>query len=207
MSGRISICFLIFFLLLVPADGKDRKQQVLPDYVLKAQSVLVVIHPDAGEPLTNPTANRTARDNVEKAMMKWGRFRLVMEAQSADLVVAVWKGHAGGPTVRNSPADNRPAIYQPSGGDIRVAGQQGRPPDLTNPGLGGPSHRGPHVSNEIGPREDIFEVYRGGVEYPLDASPLWRYMAKDALNGPQVTAVERFRNAINESERQRQQKP
>ena len=207
MSGRMSIFFLVLLLLTPLAGAKNKKKQVLPDYVLKAQTVLVVIHPDAGEPLTNPMANRTARDNVEKAMMKWGRFNLVMDAQTADLLVVVRKGHAGGPTVSNSPADNRPVIYQPSGGDIRVAGQQGRPPDLTNPGLGGSVDRGPHISHEIGPSVDTFEVYRGGVEYPLDASPVWRYMAKAALNVPHVTAVEQFRNAINESEKQRQQKP
>jgi len=206
MSGRMPIFLLVLLLLAPLADAKNKKKQVLPDYVLKAQTVLVVIHPDAGEPLTDPTANRTAQDNVEKAMMKWGRFSLVMDTQTADLVVAVRKGHAGGPTVSNSPADNRPVIYQPSGRDIRVGGQQGRPPDLSNPGLGRPADRGPHIGNE-GPSEDTFEVYRGGIEYPLDAPPLWRYTAKDALNGPQVSAVEQFRKAINESEKQRQQKP
>lgn len=207
MPGCRSIFFLALLLLAPLAIAKNKKKQVLPDYVLKAQTVLVVIHPDAGEPLANPTANRTAQDTVEKAMMKWGRFHLVMDAQTADLVVVVRKGRRGGPMVSNSPADNPPVIYQPSGRDIRIAGQHGRPPDLTDPGLGGSADRGPHISNEIGPSEDTFEVYRGGVEYPLDASPVWRYMAKDALNGPQVSAVEEFRKTIAESEKQRQQKP
>jgi len=207
MRSRMPI-FLLALLLLAPlADAKKKKNQVLlPDYVLKAQTVLVVIHPDAGEPLTNPTANRTALENVEKAITKWGRLNLVMDAQTADLVVAVRKGHAGGATVRNSPSDNRPVIYQPGGGDVRVGGQMGRPPDLTSPGLG-PVNRGPQISNEIGPSEDMLEVYRGGVKYSLDASPVWRYMAKDSLNEPGVTAVEEFRKTINESDQQRQQKP
>jgi hypothetical protein len=59
----------------------------------------------------------------------------------------------------------------------------------------------------MGSSEDTFEVYRGGVEYPLDAAPVWRYIAKDALNGPQVAAVEQFRKAIVDSGKQRQQKP
>jgi len=46
----------------------------------------------------------------------------------------------------------------------------------------------------------------GGVDYPLDAPPVWRYMAKEALNRPQVTAVEQFKNAISESEQLSQQK-
>jgi hypothetical protein len=207
MSARMVIFFLIVLVAAPLAHAKNKKKQVLPDYVLNAHTVLVVIHPDAGEPLTNPTVNRTAQDNVEKALMNWGRFRLVMDAQTADLVIAVRKGHAGGPTVRNSPSDNRPVILQPNDGNIRIGGQQGRPPDVTDPSLGGPADRGPRMGNEIGPSEDTLEVYRGGVEYPLDSPTVWRYMAKDALNGPQVAAVGQFRKAIDESEKQRQPKP
>ena len=209
MSARMSIFFLVLLVLAPLADAKDKKKQALPDYVLKAQTVLVVIHPDAGESLTNPTANRTAQDDVEKALMKWGRFKLVMEAQTADLVIAVRQlGHAGScPTVRNSPVDSPPVVYQPGGGDTRVGGQIGRPPDLTDHGLGRPANQGPHIGNEIGGSEDTFEVYRGGGEYPLDASPVWRYIAKDALKEPQVAAVEQFQKVLSESEKQHQQKP
>jgi hypothetical protein len=202
MSVRLSIVF--FVLLLAPQmDAKSKEKKVLPDFVLKAQTVFVVINPDAGEPLANPMANRTAQDRVERAMMKWGRFKLATNAQAADLVVAVRKGHAGGPTISGSPADDRPVSLSP----LPDAAHHGRSPDLTNPGLGGSANRGPHVSNEIGPSEDTFEVYQGGFDYPLDAPPVWRYMAKDALNGPQVAAVEQFRKVIDESEKQRQQKP
>ena len=206
MSDRISISFLLLLLLVPLADGKNKKKQTLPDYVLNAQTILVVIHPDAGEPVTSPMANRTAQEDVERAMMKWGRFKLVMDAETADLVVAVRKGHASGPTVRNSPVDDRPVIYQPSGGDVRTAGQHGRP-DLTDPSLGGATDRGPHLSNEIGSAQDAFEIYRGRVQYPLDSAPVWRYMAKDALSGPQVGAIEQFKKAIDESEKLRQAKP
>lgn len=207
MSTR-SVSFLVLVLAVASfSPAGNKKKQVLPDYVLKAQTVLVVIHPDAGEPLTAPTANRTAQDNVEKALTDWGRFRLVPSAQTADLVIAVRKGHAGGPTVMNSPTDNRPVTVQPGDGNVRMGGQQGRPPDLTNPGLGGPQDNGPRIGNEIGTSEDTFEVYRGGVEFPLDAAPVWHYIAKDALNPPHVSAVEQFRKTLADSEKQRQQKP
>src|SRR5258706_4394844 len=173
MRNRMLILLLVPLLLAPVSEAKKKKNQVLPDYVLKAQTVLVVIHPDAGEPLTNPTANRTAQDNVEKALMKWGRLRLVMDAQTADLVIAVRKGHAGGPTITNSPTDNPPVIVQPNGGDIRVGGQQGRPPDLTNPGLGESANRGPQIGNEIGTSEDTLAVDRCGVEHTLDVAPVY----------------------------------
>lgn len=224
MTHRIWGWFLLLPLLALSADAKNKKKQVLPDYVLQAQTVFVVIYPDAGEPMTNPTGNRVAQENVERALTKWGRFKLVMDAQTADLVVAVRKGHMGGPTVTNSPADNRPVIIQPGDGNIRVGGQEGSPtatsdPGLTNPSKAGPPERGPSptlsgpagrspgIGNEVGESEDTFGLYRGGVEYPLDASPVWRYTAKNALNEPQVRAVEQFRKILTEAEKQHQQKP
>jgi hypothetical protein len=203
---RLTVFFLIVLLAVPLAPAKTKKKQVLPDYVLKAQTVAVAIQPYAGEPLTNPTANRTAEDNVERALTQWGRFRLVSDAQFADLVIAVRKGHAGGQTINNSPTDNRPLIIQQGGGNTRVGAQQGQPSDLTYPGPP-TGQRMPQVGNESGPSEDSFEVYRGGVEYPLDAPSIWRYMGKNALDGPQVKAVEEFKNAITESEQVSQQKP
>ena len=207
MSTRTALITLMIFGVAHVALAKHNKKQVLPDYVLRAETVLVVIHPEAGEPVTNPAANRTAQENVERALTQWGRFRLVMDAQTADLVIAVRKGHANGPTVRNLPSDSRPVIIQPGDGNIRVGGQQGRPPDLSNPGVSGPAAQGPRIGNEIGPSDDTFELYRGGIEFPLDSAPVWRYMGKNALDAPQVTAVEQFRKVLTESEKQHQQKP
>jgi hypothetical protein len=97
-------------------------------------------------------------------------------------------------------------ILQPNDGNVRIGAQQGRPPGVSDPGLG-PQNRGPHIQNEIGSSEDSFEVYLGGVEYPLDAAPVWRYMGKNALDAPTVAAVSQFQKAIDESEKQRQKKP
>lgn len=207
MSARTALIVLMILGVAPAAIAKSKKKQVLPDYVLRAETVLVVIQPEAGEPVTNLTANRTAQENVEKALTQWGRFRLVMEAQTADLVIAVRKGHASGPTVRNLPTDNRPVIIQPSDGNVRIGGQQGRPPGGGFPGQGGPTAQGPRIDNEIGPSDDSFEVYRGAIESPLDSAPVWRYMAKNALDAPQVPAVEQFRKVLTESEKQHQQKP
>src|SRR5215467_13008395 len=205
MPRRIPFVLLIALFLSCISFAKKKSKQELPDLVLNAQTVLIVIQPDAGEPVNNPTANRAAQENVENAFTKWGRFHLVMSAQTADLVIAVRKGHAGGPTISNSPADDRPVILQPNDGNVRIGAQQGRPPGVSDPGLG-PQNRGPHIQNEIGSSEDSFDVYLGGAEYPLDASPVWRYMGKNALDAPTVAAVSQFRKAIDESEKQRQQR-
>jgi len=207
MSVRVPIAFLVLLLVVPQASAKNKKKQVLPEYVLRAQTVAVVIRPEAGEPLTSPNANRTAQTNVENAITKWGRFKVITNAQAADLIIAVQTRHASGPTIRNSPADKRP---NDEIGNIPDANQQGPSPDLTHPAPGAiAADRRPHITvNEMGPSEDSFEVYRGRVDYPLDAPAVWRYVAKDALDDfPEVVAVEQFRNAINEAEPQSQQKP
>jgi len=53
----------------------------------------------------------------------------------------------------------------------------------------------------------MFVVYEGHVDGPLDGPPAWRYMTKDALRSPNVPAVEEFRKAIEESEKQQKSKP
>jgi hypothetical protein len=204
MFSRISMVLLFLLLFFVPQiHAKNKKKQLLSDYVLQAERVLVVIQPGGGESLTNPRENRTAQDEVERAITKWGRFKLAVDAQDADLIIAVRKGNKSGPIISHSPVDNRPVIFQPGIPDASVGQQTRRPPDLTEPGPGGPGDRGPQLANQIGSSEDDFEVYMGRGEYPLDAPPLWRYIAKDSLNAPQVDAVEQFRKAIEESEKQR----
>jgi hypothetical protein len=202
MSARSTLIYLIILAGVPFVFAKNK--QVLPNYVLQAQTIAVVIMPDAGESVTNPTANRTAEESVEKALLQWGRYRLIPDALSADLIVAVRKGHAGGATISQAPIDTRPVILQPSPGTIYVGAQEGAPPDQTYPV---PAQRGPSVKNEAGTAEDTFELFQGGIQYPLEAAPLWRYIGKDALDAPQVRAVEQFRKAVAESEKQRKQKP
>ena len=201
MTARLCSLILSATLLAVPANAKDKKKSTLPDYVLRATTVLVVISPEAGETVDQPMANATARDNVEKALMQWGRLRPVMDGLESDLVIAVRTG-AGRmvqPTIKGGPIDQRPGTVQTGDGSVRIGAQQGQPPPLSDPSAG--QQNGPRVSNEVGPSEDTFEVYRGGVEYPLDSSPVWRYIAKDCLREPGVTAVEEFRKAIAQAEK------
>ena len=168
--------------------------------------MLVVVSPDAGEPLERPTANADARDNVEKALMEWGRLQPVMDGADPDLVIAVRTGSGKmvQPSIKGGPIDNRTGVAQSTDSTIRIGGQHGQPPPLSDPGMGGPlggPQNAPRVGNEAGPSEDTFEVYRGGVPDPLDSPPVWRYIAKDCLRAPQVSAVEEFRKLITAAEK------
>ena len=215
MSIRVHVLLAVVLLpatLLIAKDkDKDKKNRVLPAYVLQARTVLVVVDPEVGAAVTDPNGNQIAQQDVETAITKWGRFTPVMSDQTADLVIAVRKGYGKAvmPTVNGGGVNNRPIILEPgNGGDVRIGGQRGRPPDLTDPGIGGgPGNGGVHPGMQVGSSEDMFEVYRGGVDYPLDSAPVWRYSAKNALRAPNVPAVAEFRKAIDEAEKQQKGKP
>jgi hypothetical protein len=207
MTARVSSLLSLVILLSSLGMAKDKNKSLLAEDVLRARTVLVVVNPDAGEPLDQPNANATARDNVEKALMNWGRFDLTLDGQESDLVIAVRTGNgkAVRPTVKGGPVDRRTGIAQAGDSTIRIGAQQGQPPPLSDPGASAPN-RGPQIGNEVGASEDTFEVYRGHLQYPLDSPPVWRYIAKDSLRAPSVPAVEEFRKAIATAEKQQPSK-
>lgn len=202
MAARLSTLLALILLLTPAAPAKDKKKSVFSEDVLRAQTVLVMIDPNAGEPLDQPNANAIARENVEKALLEWGRFRLVMDGQESDLVISVrtGSGRMTRPTMKGGPIDQRPGIGQSTDSSIRIGAQRGQPPQY-DPTTDQRNQR-PHMSNEVGPSEDMLEVYRGSMSSPLDSPPVWRYLKKDCLRPtPQVPAVEEFRKAIADAEK------
>jgi len=207
MLHRRSALVSLLLLCCLAAGAKNKKKFILPADVLQAQTVLVVIDPDAGEAIDAPMANRNARNDVERALMNWGRFRLAMSAADADLVISVRKGSGkvAQPTIGGIPDNNRPVILQPSDSGPRVGAQRGTPPPLSDPT--GSQQQTPHPQVEVGHPDDMFTVYRGQRDNALDYPPVWRYAARDALRSPGVPAVDEFRKAIVEAEKQQANNP
>jgi len=207
MQCQKGIAFSLLLACSVLAAGKDKKKASLPDVVLQAETVLVVIDPDAGVALDAPLANTTARDDVEKALMKWGRFRLVTDVSTADLVITVRKGNGKitQGTTGGAPTNSRPVIFQPTDSGVRMGGSRGTPPTGDDPTR--PQSPGSSPGVEVGPAQDTFAVYIGKRNGALDFPPAWRYIAKDALRSPSVPAVDEFKKAITEAEKERAAKP
>lgn len=206
MTVRMRVLPLLVLLSasLSLADGK--KKVLLPAYVLQARTVYVLIDPTAGTSITSPRANKTAQEDVEKALMRWGRFSLVMETQTADLIITVRKGSGKvvDRTIGGEPTNDRPVIVQATDDSIRVGAHRGRPPDAAQTGQTGTQ---PHPQTEVGPADDVFVVYEGHVDSPLNQAPAWQYEKKDALKSPNVPAVGEFQKAIEETEKQQKPKP
>ena len=202
---------LLYFFLPFATFSKKKERPSLPEVLLKAQTVVVIIQPDAGEPINDPTANRSAREEVEKALMNWGRFRLVQETSSADIVIAVKKGteKSATPTMGGGPIDSRPVTVQATDSQIRIGAKQGQDGSY-NPDS--PSNGRAQQSVEVGPSEDSFLVYLGGDTFKPNSASIWSYRAKNALRPPNVNAVQEFRKAITDAEqaaakKQQQQSP
>lgn len=199
------VALAVLVLGCMAADGKNKKKVLLPADVVQAQTAIVLVDPDAGVPVDAPYGNTKARQDVETALMKWGRFRLVMEASSADLVFVVHKGTGKvvEPTIGGIPQNNRPVVFDPTDSGGRVGGSRGTPP-----GGGGPIGSNPTQQVEVGAAEDTLAVYRGVVagnhQDPLTAPAVWRYSAKDALRSPSVEAVSEFKKVLLEAEKQLQ---
>jgi hypothetical protein len=198
-------------IILCSALASAKKKVILPADVLRARTVLVIVDPTAGVDVRDPNANRAARADVEKAVDQWGRFTLVQEGLTADLIITVRKGNGKfiQPTIGGTPINGTPPV---SGGTTSSPTQSttragvrwgsGIPNDPSNAGTQ-PSTPQPQI--EASSPQDMFVVYRGSTDpnwSPLDTPAVWRYSGKDALASPSVPAVEAFRKLIAESEKQ-----
>lgn len=207
-SRRLLAGLLVLVLGCGVAAGKDKKKKILlPADVLQARTVMVVIDPDAGMPADAPYANRTAQQDVEKALMKWGRFELAMDVSTADLVIEIRKGNGkvAQPTIGGLPQNSRPVVFEPT--DSGSRGSVGTIPPMGGNNPAGAQRPEPTPQVEVGAADDVFAVYRGKRENALDAPAVWRYQAKDALRSPGVPAVDQFRKLIIEAEKQQASNP
>ena len=204
MQVRVLALFAGIVVLASCVAAKKKEKQVLPDTVLRAQTVFVVIQPDAKEPLTEPNANLKAQKAVEEALMKWGKFRLALDTTTADIVISVQKGtgKAMSPTISGGPVDSRPVDVEGDASQIRIVGQKGHP-DTTSISTNDPNPNArAQTGTQAGGSEDVLRLFIGGaVEYPLDYPPVWMYSRKDALKGPEMAAVAELKKVFEESER------
>lgn len=191
-------------LLASPGLAKDKKS-TLPTYVLRAQTVAVLIDPNAGFSIEDPEANRTAQKDVETALLNWGRYNPILQTHDADLIIVVRRGN--GRMVDNTIGDprqnNRPGSITPIDGGVAGAAQHGPQPDESGVGPGG----GAYPQTEVGMEDDSFLVYEGGGDHPLDRAPVWRYVRKDALLPHSVPAVDAFRKAVADADKAASKNP
>ena len=196
-------------LTLTPALAKNSKP-IVPQYILNAHTVAVIVDPGAGVSLSDPNANQTAQRDVETALLKWGRFTTVIDPLDADLVIVLRKGHTkvADVTVSDPRQNSRPGSVTTSDGSIAIGAPHGTPP----PGIpGAPApQEGSTTARprpEIGSTEDSFQVFEGRKNIAASDAPGWRWIQKNALHSRDVPAVDEFRKAIEDALKQAAQQP
>jgi hypothetical protein len=193
MAKRWSI-FLAVTLLATLSFAKDKNKTTLPPYVLQAKTIAVIIDPNTQFSLDDPHANAMAQRDVEAALLKWGKFEPVSDAQSADLVVVVRRGNGRqmDDTSPDARQNNGSVFGQGNGGGIGGHGAQ--------PGLPGDGQQNPGSPGGFGYTQDFFAVFKAG-DNPRSAAPLWKYFGQEGLNPAGVPAVTAFRKAVETAEK------
>jgi hypothetical protein len=199
MLRRLFTLSTVGLLIAVPVLAKNKAEKGVPNYILNAKTVAIVVDPKAGIDIDDPRANQVAQKDVETALLNWGRFQPVIFTQGADLIIVIRKGHARvvDQTVSDPRQNNRVGMIDPTANGVSVGAQHGRQPDGTGAGTPDASDRdSAHPQTEVGTTEDTFLVYNGDSKDPLDSPVGWRYIAKDGLRSHNVPAVDEFRKAV-----------
>jgi hypothetical protein len=199
MAKRWSIFIALIFLATF-GFAKDKNKTTLPAYVLHAQTVAVIIDPNAQFSVDDPHANLMAQKDVEAALLKWGRFQPVSDPQGADLLVVVRKGNGRMmDDMSPDPRQNNGGLGQ-SGG---IGGQHGAQPNLPSEG---PGQQPPGSTTGFGYTQDFFAIFKGGDD-PRTATPVWKYFGQDGLNPAGVPAVTAFKKAVAAADKAAAEKP
>jgi hypothetical protein len=200
MQKRIAASVVVGLLIATCVVAKNKTEKTLPDYILHARTVAVLVDPKAGISVEDdPWANQVAQKDVETALLNWGRFFPVLSAQEADLIIVIRKGHGRlvDDTISDPRQNNRAGVINPTDNGVGMGAQRGRQPTTSAPGVPDNGSQGSAPTQmEIGSVEDTFLVYKGGVDHPLDSPAGWRYTAKDGLRPHTVPAVDEFRKAL-----------
>jgi hypothetical protein len=204
MRNRVFLWVVTGLLVTTMGFAKDKAKKVLPEFVLRARTVAILIDPEAGVSLEEPRANQVAQKDVETEFLKWGRFQTLIGTPGADLIIVIRRGHGKlvDQTVKDPRQNDRLGSITSTDGALGVGIQHGRQPQLPTSASGAPQ-----TQTEVGEVDDSFLVYRGDIDNPLDSPPLWRYVAKNGLHPHDVPAVGEFRKAVIETEKASGQKP
>ena len=195
MLRRLFTLSTVGLLIAVPVLAKNKAEKGLPNYIISAKTVAIVVDPKAGIDVDDPRANQVAQKDVETALLNWGRFQPMISTQGADLIIVIRKGHARvvDTTISDPRQNNRVGMIDPTTNGVSVGVQHG-------PGAGTPdattSHDPAHTQTEVGTTDDSFFVYNGDSGQGIDGPAGWTYIAKDGLRSHNVPAVDEFRKAV-----------
>jgi hypothetical protein len=203
------------FLLLVPAliilHAKPKKQDKPSAEFNQARYVYVeAIDGQEFDPRLNPD-DRQAIANVESALQDWNRYTLTVKRDEAELIFVVRKGRLAEARVGVDAGDGSSRV----GGQISnhsgssgqgSSGQGSNGQGLSGPGSNGLGPNGPAsnasgreigggVGGEVGPPDDLLEVYLENPDHTRGAM-VWQRTQQDGLDSPNVSLLKELKNEV-----------
>lgn len=171
-----SVWLLLVFVLALKAEDKNPIQAV----VKNATYVMVTTYSgDIFSPDVSPDDRRAAQ-NVQDAIQKWGRYKLVYNRGDADLILVVRTGRLaevkGGVQVGTTTQRQGDATYRSHGSAESIGG-------------------------EVGDPQDTLEVYMAS--RGINGPPLWRGRAQGGLKAPEMQLVKEFRSKVEAPEKKK----
>ena len=172
LKRKASVWLLLIFALAVKAEDKNAISAVIKN----ATFVYVTAYSgDVFSPEVMPD-DRHAVQNVQSAIEKWGRYKLVYNRGEADLVLVVRTGR----------------LAEVKGGVQVGAGRTGNETYRSH---------GSAIGGEVGDPQDTLEVYRAS--QGINGPPLWRGRAQDGLKAPEMQLVKELRLKVEAPEKKK----
>jgi hypothetical protein len=166
---------LVVTTALAATHAKTKKPYKLPEVFNQARYVYVeAVGGQEFDPRLN-ASDRQAINDVDNALQDWKRYALTMHREQADLILVLRTGRL---------VEGRAGIQVGSG-------RQGSNRPSTGPQPG----NGVALGGEIGPPDDLLEVY---LPNPGDTrgSLLWRRARADGLNPPELALFKQLKDEI-----------
>jgi|tagenome__1003787_1003787.scaffolds.fasta_scaffold19841677_1 hypothetical protein len=158
--------------LLMAASIWAKEKTALPALITNATYVFVTTYDgDLVNPEVTPE-DRHAVDDIQNALEKWGRYKLVYKLQEADLILVVRTGRA-----------------------LEIKGGIQKSTTTTSVASSGGSAQ--MIGGEVGDSRDSLAVYTAS--QGEQSMPLWRNRAANGLKGPEIPLLKEFQAKVEAS--------
>lgn len=181
MKPLKALPLLLMLVFALPAtQAKPKKPYKLPAAFNQARYVYVEAEDgQVYDPRLDPY-DRQAIGDVDDALYKWKRYAVTTRREDADLIFVVRKGRL---------AAAKAGVQVGPGGPQAYPNPQGNPGPRTAPA------NGIALGGEVGPPDDLLEVYERSPDNSRGAM-LWQRSFADGLNPPDLTLLKQLKDAV-----------
>ena len=195
-SLKLTVLLLLLLPALAMAQKKEKKPK-LPEAFDHAHFVFVeAVDGEEFKPGLD-TADRLAIADLRDALQSWGRYKLIVEREKADLIFVVRKGRLAEARVGGGINDSgQDPIGDPQAGP--QGGQMGGQMGSQFPGQQRQRGTTPGAGGEAGPEDDLLKVCQLNVNGKL-SGPLWIHTFQNGLNPPRLILFAQFKEEVEKA--------